>query len=79
MPTPSSQQRRFDETYVTAHEIAKTLNVSRTTVHHARKRGALPDPILVGPDLIYIWERVATQPYIDALRDQALARKAVPA
>jgi predicted DNA-binding transcriptional regulator AlpA len=79
MHTPSPEQVRFDTTYITAHEIARTLDVSRTTVHHARKRGALPNPIMVGPDMIYIWERAPTQPYIDAMRDAIIARKAVPA
>lgn len=79
MPSIPSQQADFEQKYISAHEIAKLLGVTRQSVHFARKRGALPNPILVGPDMIYIWERAALKPYLDAWADQLHASRGVPA
>lgn len=79
MPIKSIQQMHFDERYITASEIANELGVSRPAVYYARKRGILPNPILVGSDMMFIWERSAVRPAIDAWKDQLLVKKGAPA
>lgn len=59
-------QKRFDATYITSAEICELLSVNRTTVLAARKRGFLPDGILIGDGVICIWERAPLQAYLDA-------------
>lgn len=59
-------QQRFDRMYITSAEICKVMGVNRTTVLAAKKRGMLPDPILVNDQLVCLWEREAVKPYIDA-------------
>ena len=61
----SPAQQEFNQTYITSGEIAKIVDVARSSVHHARKRGDLPNPIIVGDDLTCIWKRAEIQPYID--------------
>lgn len=75
MPTTvSPQQKHFDQKYITATEIAAVCDVSRVTVHNARQRGILPNPILVGPNMIFIWEREPLRPFIDQWRAQLAAK-----
>lgn len=58
MSEPKSEaQKRFDEVYITGHEICEMFNVPRSTVFNARKRGLLPDPIVVPGCKSFIWER----------------------
>jgi predicted DNA-binding transcriptional regulator AlpA len=64
MHNPSQEQ--FDKTFITASEIANEVGVSRTSVHHARRDGKLPDPIEVGDGLVFIWNRAAVTPYVEA-------------
>lgn len=66
MPETSQAQTEFDAKYISASEIAQELGVYRASVHHARRRGDLPNPILVGPNMIFIWERASIRPFIDA-------------
>ncbi len=49
-------QQEFDETYITSTEITERLSIHRCTLILARKRGQLPDPILVN-DQIFVWRR----------------------
>jgi predicted DNA-binding transcriptional regulator AlpA len=79
MHPQTPEQRHFDQKYITATEIADTLGVSRPAVHYARKRGILPNPILVGPDMIFIWERAAVTPAINAWKEKLVVKKGVPA
>lgn len=79
MPTPSRSQLDFDQKYITATEIAKLLGVSRTAVHHARRKGILPNPILIGSDMLYIWEREFIRPHIDVWKIQLNTRRGLPA
>lgn len=60
----SDLQKYFNETYITAGEIATEVGVSRPSVHHARQRGILPDAISVGDRLVFIWERNAVAPHV---------------
>lgn len=59
-------QQRFDRIYVTSTEICRTLQVSRAAVLQARRRCLLPDPVSVRGAAIFVWERSAVQPYVDA-------------
>lgn len=59
-------QKRFDEMYISSSEIADELEVSRASVLQARRSGMLPAPIIVHAIQLYIWERAAVRPYIDA-------------
>lgn len=61
----SVAQKEFDKNYITSTEIAEEVGVSRPSVLNARRRGVLPDPISVGDDRIYIWDRQRARPHID--------------
>lgn len=78
-PQANPAQQRFDTAYISASEIAKDLNVSRVSVMRARERGALPNAVLVGDGNIYIWEREASRPYIDAWRITLNTKRGLPA
>lgn len=60
----STPQERFAEKYITSSEICDEVNVARATILHARRRNLLPNAIVVNN--VYIWERDAIRPYIDA-------------
>lgn len=68
-------QQEFDETYITSSEIGQELGVCRATLVHARRRGLLPDPIVVNGAQIFIWKRDVVRPYIDAWRLMLQARR----
>ena len=61
-----SAQTRFDEMYITSAEIQRDMNVSRSTLLNARKRGLLPDPIVVNDGQLFIWERNSVKDNISA-------------
>lgn len=71
---PSAQQE-FDDTYITSSEIGKELNVCRATIVQARRKGLLPDPIVVNGAQIYIWKRAIVRPYLDAWKLMLQARR----
>lgn len=74
--TPSqTAQQRFSEQYITASEIAREVRVSRPSVMRARERNLLPDAVCVGDGNIYIWERSAVRPHIDAWKLNLAARR----
>lgn len=68
MSEHQSAQAHFDKVYVTSYEVQKTLNVQRSTVTTANKKGLLPDPITIPGSRTFIWEREKVMPYIDAWR-----------
>lgn len=61
-----SAQKRFDETYISSSEICRTLSISRAAIVNARRRGLLPDPVVVNDIQLYLWERSTVKPYLDA-------------
>lgn len=61
-----SAQERFERRYITSSEIAKRMGVNRTSVMHARRRGLLPDPIVVNESLVTVWERSTVEPFLKA-------------
>ncbi len=62
----TTAQQRFDKHYINSVEIAQMLGVTRAAVMYARKRGILPEPIVVNNCQIFVWERAAVTPYVDA-------------
>jgi predicted site-specific integrase-resolvase len=68
-------QHEFDTTYVTSSEICKELGVSRATLVHARRRGLLPDPVVVNGAQIYIWKRDIVRPFMDAWKIMLASRR----
>lgn len=64
--TEPSAQSRFDSTYITSGEICNRLQVAKSSIVHARKRGILPDPVVVSDGQFYLWERTTINPYLDA-------------
>ncbi len=65
-PSVSTAQDTFDRTYITSTEIISRLGITRNGIAHARRRGMLPDPIVVNDGQLYLWERDAVRPYLDA-------------
>lgn len=59
-------QETFDKHYITSTEIQRELGVERSTILNARKRGMLPDPIIVMGVRAFIWEREKVKPYLKA-------------
>lgn len=70
-------QKHFNETYITAGEIATVVGVSRTSVHHARRKGVLPEPIKVGDNLVFVWVRDAVAPHVREWKASILNREGV--
>jgi predicted DNA-binding transcriptional regulator AlpA len=64
MTVAETAQVRFDRTYITSREIMKRLGVTRPTVSQARKRGLLPDGIVVSDTLV--WERETVESNLQA-------------
>lgn len=61
-----SAQEKFDSTYISSSEICRELGVTRATIVNARRRGLLPDPVIVNDIQLYLWERETVQPYLEA-------------
>jgi orotate phosphoribosyltransferase-like protein len=61
-------QQEFDAKYISSAQIVDELHVSRSAVLHARKRGMLPDAVVVNNGDIFIWDREKIKPYLDAWR-----------
>lgn len=72
---PQSAQDRFDTLYITSSEIARELGIARTTLMQARKRGLLPDPIIVNDGQVYLYERAKVRQNIDAWKIILQTRK----
>lgn len=70
-------QQVFDETYISASEICRTLDVTRCSVTNAQKRGLLPEPIKLeqGGAYVCLWLRGQVQPALDAWALMLAARK----
>lgn len=70
-----SAQEKFDNTYISSSEICRQLGVSRAAIVHARRRGLLPDPVVVNGVQIYLWERDTVRPFLDAWNLNLMARR----
>jgi hypothetical protein len=76
-PPSQTAQQRFDAKYVCSSEIQKRLGVARTTLTQGRRRGMLPEPIVVpiGDAALYLWERNIIEPYLTAWELTLKARR----
>lgn len=72
---PSAAQIHFDDTYITSAQIMRDLKISRSALLYARKRGLLPNPIIVNDGRILIWEKVHIQANLDAWKTMLDIRK----
>lgn len=59
-------QARFDAMYITSTALMQEVGVSRTAMLYARQRGWLPGAIVVNDGQLYLWEREAIKPYLEA-------------
>lgn len=73
-PIPTAQAK-FDAAYISSSEICAELQVTRATVMAARQRNLLPDAVVVNGMQIYLWEREAVRPYLDAWKVVLTARR----
>jgi len=60
--------------YISGLEIRKRLNVAHCTLTFAQQRGDLPAPITVGGG-VYVWERAAAEPCLQAWEHKLKARR----
>lgn len=72
---PLSPQEDFDRRYITSTEIQRELGVERSTILYARRRGMLPEPIIVQGVRAFIWERDKIRPYLNAWRLSLRSRR----
>lgn len=72
---PNPAQARFDQMYISSTEITTELGVSRVAVLQARRRGLLPEPVVVNQTQIYLWERATVKPFLDAWRINLASRR----
>jgi hypothetical protein len=75
----SPAQKNFDDTYITSAQIMRDLRVSRAGLLYARKRGLLPNPIVVNHGQLFIWERATVTPHLEAWQRILNARRGVRA
>lgn len=68
-------QERFDEVYITSSEIAEELKIERSTIVNARRRGLLPEPIIIKGIRAFIWERNTVRPLLDAWKVSLASRR----
>jgi hypothetical protein len=76
-PADEAATIRFNEKYITAAEITKDLNISRSNLLYARKTGKLPGAININDGYLFFWEREAVQPYLSAWKIMLTTRRGV--
>ena len=74
LPSNPSQER-FDEHYITSTEIQERLNVTRSVILNARRRGMLPEPVVIKGLNMFIWERATVGTYLDAWEISLASRR----
>lgn len=68
-------QKDFDAKYITSTEIQKRMKVERASILNARRRGLLPNPVIVPGVRAFIWEREAVEPYLKAWEISLASRR----
>lgn len=71
----TTAQQRFEEIYITSTEICQRLSVNRASITQGRKRGMLPDPIVIRGSNQYLWEREKVEPFLKAWAISLSARR----
>lgn len=74
-PAVMTAQQRFDRMYISSSEICRELEITRATIVTGRRRGLLPDPIMLNDVQLFIWERTTVRPFIDAWKIMLDARR----
>lgn len=62
IPAVNLDQAAFDKQYITAHQIAEEIGISRSSVTYAQRRGVLPAPHVTIPlgnsgNVLHLWAR----------------------
>lgn len=68
-------QEEFDKTYISSSEIRRELGITRATIVQGRRRGLLPDPVVINEAQIHLWKREVVRPYLDAWKISLQARR----
>lgn len=68
-------QERFDEKYITSTEIREEMDVPRSALFHAIRRGHLPQPIRLRGLQVHIWERKQIAAHLAAWKKAVYARR----
>lgn len=61
-----TETEKFKELYITSGEICERLNVSRSSLMSAKRRGLLPGAVNSRSGRGLIWSREKVGPYLDA-------------
>lgn len=61
---PVNGQIEFEKKYITSAEITQRLGITRATVHGAKNRGLLPQPIEVDGLRCSLWLRKDIEPIL---------------
>lgn len=72
---PQTPQSEFDGIYVTSTEIRESLGVDRAAILHARRRGLLPNAIVINNGQILLWKRADIARHLDAWKLSLQARR----
>lgn len=73
--TNTLAQEQFDDKYISSSEICKLLGISRATLVQARRRGILPEPIVVNTSQLHLWERAQVQAHLESWKFMLKARR----
>lgn len=68
-------QEQFDKLYISSGEICRDLSVTRASLTYARKRGLVPEPIVVAGTQVYLWERAEVLRNLQAWKIVIQARR----
>lgn len=74
MPDTHLAQLMFNKTYISGAEIVKEVGVTRPALLYARRRGLLPDPIVVSPS-VHLWIRADVKPSIEQWKAELTAKR----
>lgn len=55
-------QEKFNSLYISSAEICQMLGITRGGLVLAKKKGILPDPIMIPGGQIHIWDREEVMP-----------------
>lgn len=75
MSNQQSQQSEFDAKYITGTEICAQLGLSRGALFTAKKRGILPQPVVVLGSKTHLWIRDEVKDNLDKWEFSLKARR----
>ena len=70
-----SNQKSFDQHYITSAEIMKFLNISRAGFLYGRRAGKLPEPIVLNDGRLLVWKREEVVEQLQVWKLAIAARK----